>query len=62
MTTSCREWLDIDENDRVLQVASPSFDAAAFESLLAFAHGGALVVAPPAVFGGDQHSAHHQRE
>ncbi|CAM3620180.1 non-ribosomal peptide synthetase [Smaragdicoccus niigatensis] len=62
MTTSCRDFLDVDENDRVLQVASPSFDAAAFEFLLAYAHGGALVVAPPAVFGGDELSSLINRE
>ncbi|WP_185757059.1 non-ribosomal peptide synthetase [Nocardia bhagyanarayanae] len=37
---------------RVLHFASPSFDAALLEHLLAFAAGGRLVIAPPTVYGG----------
>ncbi|MFC8042639.1 amino acid adenylation domain-containing protein [Nocardia sp. NPDC057353] len=48
-----RELLALDETARVLQVASPSFDASIFEALMAFGHGGAAIVAPPAVFGGE---------
>ncbi|WP_040791513.1 non-ribosomal peptide synthetase [Nocardia paucivorans] len=48
-----RELLRLDEHCRVLQVASPSFDAAVFEAIMAFGCGAALVVAPPEVFGGD---------
>ncbi|MFQ6326900.1 amino acid adenylation domain-containing protein [Nocardia sp. CWNU-33] len=47
-----RELLGIDATSRVLQVASPSFDASVFEALMAFGSGGASVVAPPEVFGG----------
>ncbi|UGT62992.1 non-ribosomal peptide synthetase [Nocardia asteroides] len=47
-----RELLTLDETARVLQVASPSFDASIFEALMAFGHGGAAVVSPPEVFGG----------
>ncbi|MEV0358619.1 amino acid adenylation domain-containing protein [Nocardia sp. NPDC050697] len=47
-----RELLTLDETSRVLQVASPSFDASIFEALMAFGHGGAAVVSPPEVFGG----------
>ncbi|MFX0575196.1 amino acid adenylation domain-containing protein [Nocardia nepalensis] len=47
-----RESLGVDANSRVLQVASPSFDASVFEALMAFGSGGASVVAPPEVFGG----------
>ncbi|MFI9509807.1 amino acid adenylation domain-containing protein [Nocardia sp. NPDC052566] len=47
-----RESLGLDEHARVLQVASPSFDASVFEALMAFGAGGASVVAPPEVFGG----------
>ncbi|WP_306362423.1 non-ribosomal peptide synthetase [Nocardia sp. CC227C] len=47
-----RELLGLDEHARVLQVASPSFDASAFEALMAFGFGGAAVVAPPDTFGG----------
>ncbi|WP_345349110.1 amino acid adenylation domain-containing protein, partial [Rhodococcus olei] len=38
--------------DRVLHVASPSFDISVNEMLLAGASGATLVIAPPAVFGG----------
>ncbi|MEV6275421.1 amino acid adenylation domain-containing protein [Nocardia sp. NPDC051832] len=48
-----RESLDLDEHSRVLQVASPSFDASIFEALMAFGSGGASVIAPPEVFGGE---------
>ncbi|MFC3962728.1 amino acid adenylation domain-containing protein [Nocardia jiangsuensis] len=47
-----RELLGLDETARVLQVASPSFDASIFEALMAFGHGAAAVVSPPEVFGG----------
>ncbi|MVU76664.1 amino acid adenylation domain-containing protein [Nocardia sp. ET3-3] len=47
-----RELLALGEHCRVLQVASPSFDASAFEALMAFGSGGTAVVAPPEVFGG----------
>ncbi|WP_433201389.1 amino acid adenylation domain-containing protein [Nocardia sp. CA-107356] len=47
-----RESLGVDADSRVLQVASPSFDASIFEALMAFGSGGASVVAPPEVFGG----------
>ncbi|MBL1074582.1 amino acid adenylation domain-containing protein [Nocardia sp. 2] len=48
-----RDTLDLDPDSRVLQVASPSFDASLFEMLMAFGSGGAVVIAPPEVFGGD---------
>ncbi|WP_328409963.1 non-ribosomal peptide synthetase [Nocardia sp. NBC_00403] len=47
-----QEQLALDENSRVLQVASPSFDASVFEAMMAFGSGSASVVAPPDVFGG----------
>ncbi|MFE5287459.1 amino acid adenylation domain-containing protein [Nocardia sp. NPDC056611] len=48
-----REQLALGEHCRVLQVASPSFDASAFEALMAFGSGGTAIVAPPDVFGGE---------
>ncbi|NEW57847.1 amino acid adenylation domain-containing protein, partial [Nocardia cyriacigeorgica] len=47
-----REILALDEQSRVLQVASPSFDASIFEALMAFGSGAAAVVAPPDVYAG----------
>ncbi|MFQ6399171.1 amino acid adenylation domain-containing protein [Nocardia sp. KC 131] len=45
---------DIGPSARVLQFASPSFDAAVLEHLWAFATGGRLVIAPPTVYGGGE--------
>ncbi|QLY29808.1 amino acid adenylation domain-containing protein [Nocardia huaxiensis] len=53
LVTAQRQVLQLDGYSRVLQVASPSFDASAFEALMAFGAGGTAVVAPPDVFGGD---------
>ncbi|MCA2206556.1 non-ribosomal peptide synthetase [Nocardia rosealba] len=47
-----RADLRSDVHARVLQVASPSFDASIFEALMAFGCGAAAVIAPPDVFGG----------
>ncbi|MGI5218677.1 amino acid adenylation domain-containing protein [Nocardia sp. CA-290969] len=47
-----RRVLHVDEQSTVLQVASPSFDAALFELLMAHGAGGRLVIAPPDVYGG----------
>ncbi|WP_336081221.1 amino acid adenylation domain-containing protein [Nocardia sp. SSK8] len=47
-----RADLALDEHARVLQVASPSFDASIFEALMAYGAGGTAVIAPPDVFGG----------
>ncbi|WP_280419908.1 amino acid adenylation domain-containing protein, partial [Nocardia carnea] len=46
------EMMRLDQQSRVLQVASPSFDASLLEVLFAFTSGGALVVAPPEVYSG----------
>ncbi|WP_232852257.1 non-ribosomal peptide synthetase [Nocardia acididurans] len=53
LVTAQRQVLQLDGYARVLQVASPSFDASAFEALMAFGTGGTAIVAPPDVFGGD---------
>ncbi|MCJ0904292.1 non-ribosomal peptide synthetase [Rhodococcus sp. ARC_M6] len=39
---------------RVLHVASPSFDAAVFEQMMAFGAGARLVIAPPFLYGGGE--------
>ncbi|MFD4353252.1 amino acid adenylation domain-containing protein [Nocardia sp. NPDC058518] len=52
LVASQRTDLALDERSRVLQVASPSFDASIFEALMAFGCGGASVISPPDVFGG----------
>ncbi|MFD6449837.1 non-ribosomal peptide synthase/polyketide synthase, partial [Nocardia sp. NPDC060220] len=44
----------LDTGTRALHFASPSFDASILELLLALARGGALVVVPPGVYGGDE--------
>ncbi|MGW4636713.1 amino acid adenylation domain-containing protein, partial [Nocardia sp. NPDC004415] len=44
----------LDSDSRALHFASPSFDASILELLLALARGGALVVVPPGVYGGDE--------
>ncbi|MFC3965951.1 non-ribosomal peptide synthetase, partial [Nocardia jiangsuensis] len=44
----------LDADSRALHFASPSFDASILELLLALARGGALVVVPPGVYGGDE--------
>ncbi|GAA4471543.1 hypothetical protein GCM10023094_02390 [Rhodococcus olei] len=47
-----RQRYRLSADTRALHVASPSFDASILELLLAIGAGGALVVAPPTVFGG----------
>ncbi|MFC8042751.1 amino acid adenylation domain-containing protein [Nocardia sp. NPDC057353] len=50
--TEQAERYGLDARTRALHFASPSFDASILELLLALARGGALVVAPPDVYGG----------
>ncbi|OOL26668.1 peptide synthetase, partial [Rhodococcus rhodochrous] len=47
-----RETLVLTAQARIAHIASPSFDAAVFEQLAAFAVGARLVVVPPTVVGG----------
>ncbi|MGK8557862.1 non-ribosomal peptide synthase/polyketide synthase [Nocardia gipuzkoensis] len=47
-----RERYRVDADSRVLQVASPAFDAVLLEALMAHAACASLVVSPPEVFGG----------
>ncbi|HLS79683.1 MAG TPA: amino acid adenylation domain-containing protein, partial [Nocardia sp.] len=53
---------DIDSGTRALHFASPSFDASILELLLALGAGGALVVVPPGVYGGEELSELIRRE
>ncbi|WP_330229205.1 amino acid adenylation domain-containing protein [Nocardia sp. NBC_00508] len=52
LVSAQQKSLGLAEHSRVLQVASPSFDASVFEAIMAFGSGAASVVAPPDVFGG----------
>ncbi|WP_372512880.1 amino acid adenylation domain-containing protein [Gordonia alkanivorans] len=54
MMANQREILKLDEDSRVLHVASPSFDASVFELTMAFGSAGQLVVADPDTYAGDQ--------
>ncbi|OUS93794.1 AMP-binding protein, partial [Rhodococcus sp. NCIMB 12038] len=54
LATEERERYAVTPAARVLQVASPTFDASVLELLLAHASGAALVVSPPLVFAADQ--------
>ncbi|MGW4248975.1 amino acid adenylation domain-containing protein, partial [Nocardia sp. NPDC004722] len=44
----------LDSSTRVLNFASPSFDGSMMEFLMALGGGGALVVVPPGVYGGEE--------
>nr|WP_306307793.1 non-ribosomal peptide synthetase [Nocardia transvalensis] len=48
------ERYDLDSDSRALHFASPSFDASILEFLLAIGAGGALVVVPTGVYGGEE--------
>ena len=52
LVESQRELFGVGPESRVLQFASPAFDASLFEMLLAFGAGASLVVAPPEVYAG----------
>lgn len=47
-----RETMRLDQEARVLHVASPSFDASILEALFVFGCGGTLIVAPPDAYSG----------
>ncbi len=47
-----RDRYRVERTSRIVQVASPAFDAVLLEALMAHAAGAALVVAPPEVVGG----------
>ncbi|WP_203880371.1 non-ribosomal peptide synthetase, partial [Planobispora takensis] len=54
---SQRDRLEVGPDSRVLQFASPSFDASVMEMLIAFAAGAALVIPPGGVYGGAELAA-----
>ena len=51
---SQRELYQVTPESRTLHFASPSFDAAMLELLLAVEAGATMVIAPPTVYGGDE--------
>ncbi|KAF0970218.1 non-ribosomal peptide synthetase [Gordonia sp. YY1] len=52
--TTQRDRYRVSAGDRTLHFASPSFDAAMLEFLLAFEVGATMVIVPPAIYGGDE--------
>lgn len=63
LVQSQRELFGVEPESRVLQFASPSFDASIFETLMAVGAGAAVVIVPPEVHGGRELEAlieHHQ--
>jgi amino acid adenylation domain-containing protein len=66
LVQSQRDLFEVDPTSRVLQFASPSFDASIFETLMAVGAGASVVIVPPDVHGGrelealiDRHQVTH---
>ncbi|WP_081878121.1 non-ribosomal peptide synthetase [Nocardia brasiliensis] len=57
-----RDRMRVDRESRTLHFASPSFDAAVLDLLLAVGSGAAMVLCPPDVYGGDELAALLERE
>ncbi|MEU6562780.1 amino acid adenylation domain-containing protein [Nocardia nova] len=57
-----RDRMRVDRDARTLHFASPSFDAAVLDLLLAIGSGATMVVCPPDVYGGDELAALMDRE
>ncbi|MFG1796632.1 amino acid adenylation domain-containing protein [Nocardia sp. NPDC049149] len=57
-----RDRMRVDRDSRTLHFASPSFDAAVLDLLLAVGSGAAMVICPPEIYGGDELGALLERE
>ncbi|WP_327118182.1 amino acid adenylation domain-containing protein [Nocardia sp. NBC_01730] len=57
-----RDRLGVDEHSRTLHFATPSFDAAMLDLLIALGAGAAMVICPPDFYGGDELAALMERE
>ena len=57
-----RDRMRVDRDARTLHFASPSFDAAVLDLLLAIGAGATMVVCPPDIYGGDELGALMDRE
>ncbi|WP_194838156.1 non-ribosomal peptide synthetase [Nocardia sp. XZ_19_369] len=57
-----RDRMRVDRESRTLHFASPSFDAAVLELLMAIGSGATMVICPPDIYGGDELGALLERE
>ncbi|WP_083870788.1 non-ribosomal peptide synthetase [Nocardia aobensis] len=57
-----RDRMRVDRDARTLHFASPSFDAAVLDLLLAIGAGATMVICPPDIYGGDELAALMDRE
>ncbi|MEV5650846.1 amino acid adenylation domain-containing protein [Nocardia sp. NPDC052254] len=57
-----RDRMRVDRDARTLHFASPSFDAAVLDLLLAIGSGATMVICPPDIYGGDELGALMDRE
>ncbi|WP_330230095.1 amino acid adenylation domain-containing protein [Nocardia sp. NBC_00508] len=57
-----RDRIGVDEHSRTLHFATPSFDAAILDLLIALGAGAAMVICPTDIYGGDELAALMERE
>ncbi|MEV0104610.1 amino acid adenylation domain-containing protein, partial [Nocardia sp. NPDC050789] len=57
-----RERMRVERDSRAMHFASPSFDAAIFDLLLAVGSGATMIIVPPDVYGGDELASLMDRE
>ncbi|MEU2102645.1 non-ribosomal peptide synthase/polyketide synthase [Nocardia sp. NPDC019255] len=57
-----RDRIGVDEHSRTLHFATPSFDAAILDLLIALGAGAAMVICPTDIYGGDELAALLERE